>query len=132
MQPSDERKHAALTVMVGIQHKTNILEGNQQEQCPENQRDGSNDMVPHDRHMTERVCPKENLPEGVEDGGPNISIDHPAGLHDQERKSHAHHIAPMGRRLVGSYTSRAIKPSHRSSFQISKGLVTMGYNITVL
>ena len=71
--------------------------------------------------------PKENLPERVEDGGPNISIDDPAGPHDEQSKANTHQGASVCRMLVRCSTDSRIKRPHRSSLV----LASFGYHGTI-
>src|SRR5262245_50761204 len=104
-------------MIVSIQYKANVFDRNQQEQGPEDERHGTQNIIPRDRHQTGCMDPKENLQEGVEDGGPNIPIDNPAGPHDEQSKTNTHRSACVCRMLDRCSTNLGIKRPHRSSFQ---------------
>jgi hypothetical protein len=53
--------------------------------------------------------PKKYLPEGVEDGGPNISIDDPAGPHHQQSEDPIQHLESVDRLRVGGPRDRGIE-----------------------
>src|SRR5262245_27096576 len=104
-------------MVIGIQHKANIFERNQQQQGPEDERHSAQDTIPRDRHQAVCMGSKENLPKSVEDGGPNISIDDTAGPHDEQSKANTHQGASVCRMLVRCCTDRGVKQPHHSSFQ---------------
>src|SRR5262245_22725974 len=104
-------------MIVGIQYKANIFERNQQQQGPEDERHSAQNTVPRDRHQAVCMGYKENLPEGIEDGSPNISIDDTAGPHDEQSKANTHQCASVCRMLVRGSTDRGVKQPHHSSFQ---------------
>ena len=96
-------------MIVGIQHKANIFERNQQEYGPEDERDGAHDIGLCERYLAMRMGPKEYLPEGVQDGGPNIAIDHPAGPHHKQSKDPIQHLESVDRMRTGWSRDRGIK-----------------------
>ena len=103
--------------MVGIEHKANIFARNQQKQGPEDERHGAQDILWRERHLRGRMGSEENLPQGVEDGGPNIAINDPAGCNDEQRKGTPSHRMSVCCLWVGCATVRAIRGLHHCAFQ---------------
>src|SRR4029453_5621057 len=79
---------------VGIQHKANIFDRNQHKQGPEDKRHSAKDIIPRDRNLSERMCPKENLSEGIEDRSPNIPKNDPPFLKNKKPKRSTKKFGP--------------------------------------
>ena len=52
-------------MIIGIEHKADIFDRDQQEQGPEDKRHGAQDSGLGDRYLAVGLFPKENLSEGI-------------------------------------------------------------------